>query len=150
MGLLRGIKNGVKSAFNVKKWVGTEHLKANAGLIKNVYQKVSNNREKDTAVTDETFDAFIERQGLTEQTLQERIRYYRNVVWMFWGGTVLLLGYDIHLLLHGSLIAVFECSMLALLLSALGLKSYISLHLLRTRKLRTTMRDVVSSLKFWR
>lgn len=149
MGILRGVKNGVKSAFNAKKWVSADQLKSNAGFIASLVKKNLNNKPDEQAVVAESFDDYLKKSGLTEKQYQERRRYYRNISLIYAGVSGLVLIYTIALLFHHSYAAVFECFMLFILMSVLGFKAYITYTLLRNRQLRTTYRSVLNSLKFW-
>lgn len=152
MGIFRSIKQGVSSHFSFKKRIGGHSLQLGKDVIQSSLSHIRSSHKREKTVSKSmTFDEFMVAQDMTETTWKEQVQYLRYSLWIYISVLTLLALYGIYLVsVNASAMIVFECCALFLLLLLFTVKAYIRFHLLSSRQLRTTILDLVKSLKFWK
>ena len=84
--MLSGFKKAVAARFNLKKWMGYDHLKDNASFIKHTYQDLLRNNPMihgDKAANNMSFEEMMQLYRLSDKDIKEAIKSCSRNSWAF-------------------------------------------------------------------
>ena len=102
--MFKGIKKAVGSRFNVKQWIGYNHLKDSAKFIGDTYSDLSPKKEKERRKRQNknlSFEEMMQMNRMTDEDVEKGLISQRNACVLFAVCSVLPVGYAIYLFMVG-------------------------------------------------
>lgn len=138
MGWFRSFRKQMGKGLHPTEWMNTEELKEQGQIIKDVLESYGeldapSSKSKFNRRPSKTFAEAMQRYGLTEAKLQERIRQSFYLTIALGISAVLLLCYTFYLLSSHLYLATLTSAMLTLLLCTYTIREYLSYYKLKHR-----------------
>ncbi len=141
MAIKKTIKKGFFSSINPIRWVGMGQIQNNASTIKDLIDGIFRGARNNRVVLKETFDDCIERLGLTEADIKQRMR---SAKWIATICAVLSIGmcaYMLYLFFHALILGGVIAFMLMLLLWAYAFREHFNYFQMKQRRLGCTFSE---------
>jgi intracellular multiplication protein IcmV len=142
MGAMQIIKKSVVKGCNVFAWMGTDQIRKNTKLIKELATAALVPQKKQAhAPKVETFEQAIKRLGLTEAGLQKRIKASTQIIFMCGLLSIPMLAYTIYIFMSDFYLPGFVCLMLTFLLFAYSFREHFNRFQMQQRRLGCTLAE---------
>ena len=147
MGLRRVVKKGLKS-YNPKRWLYSEQLKHDAGFIKQLFGRTVrlNQPQASDQPKDTSFDAAVQRLGLSEKDLQQQAGSAKRLVFVFTIAFLFLMVYSVYQWCAIGFFGGFISSVLTVLMGLYAYREHLKWYQITHRCLKCSYRDVLRSL----
>lgn len=140
----RRIRNFLASTYNVKKWFGYQYVKSFGNIILTSAKSITKVDDKNKYPTEE-FDVAVQRLGLTEKDIQERIQgYFLNFLVFFTIGFCLAI-YSIYNFYLGYLLIGWGSAMIMLVLFLFSFASHFWYFQIKNKKLGCSFKEWFSN-----
>ena len=102
--MFKGIKKGISTRFNVKQWIGYNHLKDSAKFIGDTYSDLSPKKEKERRKRinkNLSFEEMMQMNRMTDDDIKKGMKSQRSACVLFALFSVLPVGYAVYLFTVG-------------------------------------------------
>lgn len=141
MGIKKTVKKGITAGWSPTRWAGTDHLKENASVIKNLARSIFRRNKGEDAGRVESFEQALQRLGMSEQDLQKRMNNSKIIVAFAGSLAFLVFLYMFYMFLHHSVLSGIVCLVLTIVLLSYAVREHFNLFQMRQRRLGCTLKE---------
>jgi hypothetical protein len=147
--MLKGAKKAVSSRFNIKKWIGYDNLKDQAGIIKNMYDDVSPTKERARLKAKKqnlNFEEMMQLHQMTDADVEARIISEKKMFLGYLLFSIVPFAYAIYIFTIGMLLGGIVALLASGLVLAYAFRSRVYIYQLSHRRLnyKAVMKDLFS------
>jgi intracellular multiplication protein IcmV len=136
------IKKTVTAGWNVSAWVGLKQIKENCLMIKDLAKGAfSTGKEPVEIAKGESFAGAMQRLGLTEADLQDRIKKCSQIIFFCGLLSIPMLAYTIYIFCSHFYLSGLVCLMLTFVLWAYAFREHFSRFQLQQRRLGCSLQE---------
>ena len=143
----RGIRNHIKSTFNLSQWIVKDALVGGYKRIQDLYKQVRGQRGQ-VLIPGESFDQACERLKLTQAALNQKMRYYKNTSALYGLFFLFSLCYWLMLVFKGLWVTVFMATAYCFLLFTFFFRESFWYMQIKKRKLGMSFTDWLKFMTF--
>ena len=147
--MFKGIKNMATRHFNIKKWVGYDRLKDQAGVIKDMYGDVSPIKDRERLKKKKanlSFDELMQLHQMTDADLKERIASEKKLALAYLLFSLLPLAYAVYIFHLDMILGGIVSFLAGILVLAYAFRSRVFIYQLSHRQLKVNFKDVLRDL----